>query len=157
MQNESQGKSSPLGGRIMKRAGNIRGLVTLAVLLGLALPGIVFAQAQPAPTPAVADVALRDGGLLLGQVVSPQGVPLVKSRVTILDEQNREIATTTTDEQGYFGVQGLRGGVYQIVTPQGRGVYRLWPAGMAPPSSQQGVLMVVGNETIRGAAAPAVA
>jgi hypothetical protein len=106
----------------------------------------------PAPVPPITDVALRDGGTLVGQIVNAQNIAQAKTRVSVQNPQNQEIAAAVTDQQGNFAIQGLRGGVYQIVTPQTRGVYRLWMPGMAPPAAQQGVLLVSSDDAIRGAA-----
>jgi hypothetical protein len=118
-------------------------------VLGTCLVGTVSADG-PSTRPPVTDLALRDGGFLAGQVVDPQGVPLAKVRVSIQDEQGQEVVATVTDQQGRFAVAGLRGGVYPIVTPQARRIYRLWAPGTAPPSAQQGA-MIVSGDTIRGA------
>jgi len=103
------------------------------------------------PAPVITDIALGEGGLLAGQLLGAQGNPLAGVRVSLEDVQNREIATVTTDQQGRFSVANVRGGVYQIVTPNSRGIYRLWAPGMAPPSAKQGVLMVAGGDAVRGA------
>jgi hypothetical protein len=121
-------------------------------LTGLLVPAPLLADGGATPAPALTDVALRPGGLLVGQLVNPQGKPLAKVKVTLEDDQGRELAATVTDEQGQFAIQGVRGGVHQIVTPQGRWFYRLWTSEMAPPSAQQGALIVVGD-TVRGAPA----
>ena len=135
--------------------GSIRrvGLVLAALsVLSMCLPASALAQVGPAPTPTVTDVALGPGGYLSGQLMDSHGVPLAKVLVSLQDDQGREVASVTTDEQGRFAVQGVRGGVHQLVTPQGRWFYRLWTPETAPPSAQQGALMVTGDETVRGAA-----
>ncbi len=120
-------------------------------LAGLCLPTTGWAaDTNVLPPPQISDVALRDGGVLVGQMVNGQNVPQSGIRVSLQDTQNREVAAVVTDRQGGFAISGVRSGVYQLVTPQGRQVYRIWSPGMAPPSAQQGVLIVAPGQTVRG-------
>lgn len=125
-------------------------------IVGLALAGFCLptagwtAETSVLPPPQIADVALRDGGLLVGQMVDGQNAPQSGIRVSLQDTQNHEVAAVVTDRQGSFAISGVRGGVYQLVTPQGRQVYRVWSPGMAPPSAQQGILLVAHDQTVRG-------
>jgi hypothetical protein len=86
------------------------------------------------------DVALSDGGVLHGQVLNTQGVGAAGMPVYIR-AQDRDVAAATTAADGTFNVQGLKGGVYQVSTLQGHGVYRLWSAGTAPPAAQNGAVV----------------
>jgi hypothetical protein len=95
------------------------------------------------------DVALRSGGLLVGQVVDQQGVAKANTPVSI-QFAGKEVARTTTDADGVFAAKGLRGGQYQIVTPQGMNDCRLWAAETAPPSARPAALVVSGNQVVRG-------
>jgi len=134
----------------MKGMGVIQGVLVLLAAAAICLPQPALAAgAAVDQTPVVIDVALQSGGLLLGQVVNPQGIGLAKVPVSIRD-RGREVATTQTDNRGRFAVRGLRTGVYQLVTTEGHGTYRLWQPGTAPPTSQQGVLLVAGQKTVRG-------
>ena len=117
-------------------------------MIGLVLPGPSWAS-QPAPAPRVVDVALHSGGVLLGQVVDPQGVAMAGVVVSLRDEQ-QELAAAKTRPDGYFAFKGLRGGVYQLVAAEGHGVYRVWSPGTAPPAAQQGALLVSGDPVVRG-------
>jgi len=99
---------------------------------------VAFA-AEPA-APAILDVALSDGGMLHGRVVSVQGTGVAGAPVFVR-AQNRDVATATTAADGTFAVQGLKGGVYQVATVQGHGIYRLWSAGTAPPAAQNGAVV----------------
>jgi hypothetical protein len=127
-----------------------------AVILGLALAGCCLpttartAEANVLPPPQIADVALYDGGLLVGQIVNAQNAPQGGVAVALQDMQNRQVAAAVTDKGGKFAIRGVPGGVYQLVTPQGRHVYRVWAPRMAPPSAQQGILLVVPDRTVRG-------
>jgi len=124
-------------------------------LLGMLLPApcVAAAQAGPAAGLIAADVALRQGGFLLGQAVDAQGVPLAGKPVSIR-QQGNEVVATTTDPAGYFLVKGLRGGTYEIAVGEARGIFRLWAAGTAPPSAEEGALVVTGDMPVRGQGGP---
>ena len=126
-----------------------RTLVSLAVV-GFCLPQPALAAgADAGPTPRVIDVALARGGVLLGQVVDSQGTTL--ATVTVLFfSGDRRVAVAQTDAQGYFAVNGLRGGVYRVVAAGSQTTFRLWTPGHAPPRSRTGILLVGGRDTIRG-------
>jgi hypothetical protein len=95
------------------------------------------------------DIALREGGLLVGQVVDVQGVVKANAAVSIRFA-NREVVRTTTDENGMFAAKGLRGGQYQLLTQDGLSVCRLWAADTAPPSARPAALVVTGDSVVRG-------
>ncbi len=134
----------------MKCVGVLRGFLVSLAAAGCCLPQTALAAAAAPNRPQlVTDVELRQGGILLGQVVDPQGMPLAKVSVSLQD-QAREIARAKTDANGYFAVRGLRGGVYQIVAAEGHGAFRLWTPGHAPPTSHKGALVVAGRQAVRG-------
>ena len=134
----------------MCSAGGVQRAIVLLAVLGICLPQPVLAAGIPAgPMPRVADVALSDGGKLIGQVVDPQGAPRAEVTVSVLRDA-RPVAMAATDANGYFSVVGLRGGVYHVATPDLQATVRLWTPGSAPPASQAGVLLVSGGETVRG-------
>jgi hypothetical protein len=114
---------------------------------GMVLPTTVTA-ATPATPATNTDIALRKGGLLVGQVVDQQGVAKAGTPVSI-QFNGKEVATTTTDANGVFAAKGLRGGQYQLVTPQGGNACRLWAADTAPPSARPAALVVSGSEVVR--------
>jgi hypothetical protein len=130
----------------MKTAKFVRGVLVVLATCGICTPQLAFA-ADPTPAPAVLDVALGDGGVLHGQVVNLQGagVPGVPVFVKM---QDRNVATATTAGDGTFSVQGLRGGVYQVATIQGQGVYRLWSAGTEPPAAQPNAILYTQGGTV---------
>ena len=146
-------------------------LVTRAAV-GLALVGMllpqcaVLAQAprplvqqpsgvnagQPAPTQAVADigdVALAAGGVFTGQVVDAQGIPQAGVPL-VIGQQQRFVATATTDAQGRFSIHGLQGGIYQVTAGENMKNLRLWAADTAPPSAQKSAMLVSGSQVVRG-------
>ena len=130
-------------------------LPKLAAVVLTCLPACCLAAdaAQPTnpapPVPEVLDVALARGGLLNGQVVDAQGAAMKAVPVSVWFE-NRHVATTVSDENGRFGVNGLRGGVHQVSAGQGSGVYRLWTAEAAPPTAKAGEVVVPGQTVVRG-------
>jgi len=113
------------------------------------IPPSAFAAGPIAPTTPISDVALRPGGLLVGQVVDQQGVARVNMPVSI-QFAGREVVSTTTDSNGVFAAKDLRGGQYQILTPGGGSVCRFWAADTAPPSARPAALVVFGDQVIRG-------
>jgi hypothetical protein len=106
---------------------------------------VAFAAEPTTTIPAVTDVALKDGGVLNGQVVDLRGSGVTGVSVT-LGTQNKEVAATTTSAEGRFAVSGLRGGIYHVAAAEGHGVYRLWSAGTAPPSAQNSILVYTQDE-----------
>ncbi len=134
----------------MKTRQIVKGVMVALATIGFVLPQPLVA-ATPSPASPIVDVALREGGLLVGQVVDEQGVGLGNVPVS-LRYQDRELAAGKTNPDGTFGFKGLRGGVYQIVADQGHGVYRVWAEGTAPPAAQEGALVVSGDPVVRGQA-----
>jgi hypothetical protein len=133
----------------MKRLGIIKGSVVLLAVLGLCLPQPLLAAVPAVQMPVAIDVALEDGGILIGQVVDPQGIAQIDVPVA-LSQGDQEIATAKTDAQGFFAFRGLRGGVYQLAAADGAGMYRLWAPRTAPPTAQRGALIVSGQDMARG-------
>jgi hypothetical protein len=123
----------------MKMGRFVRGMMISLATLGVCLPELALAASPPTP-PAVIDVAMADGGVLHGQVVDLQGRDATGLPVSVR-AQNQEVLRTTTAKDGHFTVQGLRGGVYQVATGEGQGVYRLWTAKAAPPSAQKNAIV----------------
>jgi hypothetical protein len=135
-----------------------KALKTTAVLLatvGLLVPQVnVAIAAGPQgtavnPGPSIIDVALEPGGTLQGQLVDGQGLGRAGAPVSV-QQQGREVARAVTDDNGYFKISGLRGGIYVLATADGEQVARLWTGQTAPPAAETGVLMVTGDQTTRG-------
>jgi len=135
----------------MKSLRFVKGAVVALASIGLLLPQVALAgQPQLAGSPQlIGDIELGDGGILAGQVVDAGGNAVAGMKVTIRDAAGRSAETATTAD-GYFAVSGLRGATYLVETEQGSAMYRAWTKGTAPPVAQKGVLMVVGNEVVRG-------
>ena len=133
----------------MMRNSLIRPGVTAAVLAVCLCQSLRGAQPPGDKTQHVVDVSLNQDGLLVGQVVNPQGGCLGGERVYVHGKDHL-VATTETDREGYFRVDGLGGGIYQVLTAGASRTYRIWRPGMAPPMSQRAVLVVAAEETVRG-------
>lgn len=139
----------------MRSLKSVRTAIVWAAAFGvwLAAPCLTYAAGDslPAPegaVPMATDVALLDGGVLVGQVSDSNGAAQAAVPVSLQTLQSQEIAATVTDQQGIFRVQGVRPGVYQIVTPQARRLFRLWASGTAPMSAKPGAMVV--GDTVRG-------
>ena len=134
----------------MRGAARLRWVAASVAVVGLCLPEPLLAAAPPGnQLPIIADVQMRQGGLLLGQVVTPENAPLAGTEVVLLSG-GKKLSTGKTDAKGYFAFSGLRRGVYQLTAAQGSGAYRVWTPGTAPPSAQRGALIVAGTDTVRG-------
>lgn len=121
-------------------------LAAAVACMGTALP--TTGLAAPAVT-GNEDVALRDGGVLVGQVVNPQGLARANANVSIR-QGNHEVVRATTDANGVFAAKGLRGGQYEMVTDEGIRTCRLWAPNTAPPAARPAALLVSGQNVVRG-------
>lgn len=142
----------------MKRLGMLKTAMLCLACYGMILPapvlqagvtGTVAGQQVAKPGSAGGDVELRQGGVLLGQVVDSSGIPLAETPVS-LRQINREVAATVTDKSGRFLVSGLRGGTYEIVAGQARAIYRIWAPNTGPPLARPSALVVAGGQPVRG-------
>jgi hypothetical protein len=95
------------------------------------------------------DLSLGVSGDLTGYILDGQGKAVANSRVMIRGKQNSPVETVT-DESGRFRVEGLRGGIYQIVHADGVSMFRVWKSGTAPKSAKANALIVTGRRQIRG-------
>ncbi len=130
----------------------------LALFGGCFVVSPAVQAANPKGTPAsavsksnvqVTDVVLHKGGLLVGSFVGDKG-EAVKANQVALRKDGKVIATATTNDKGQFGIRGLRSGVYEVATARGNGFFRLWSKETAPPSAHPAVIIVAGNEVLRG-------
>lgn len=97
----------------------------------------------------VLDVELGRKGELTGSIVDGQGKAVARSKV-LIRLGRKVVAQFATDSTGKFQVNGLRGGVYQIVHAEGVSVFRVWANGTAPKSARSNALIVVGKRLVRG-------
>lgn len=98
---------------------------------------------------APADLQLGKGGTLTGIVIDLQQKP-IDGAVVSVRQGSKEVARTITDRKGHFQVKNLRGGVYEIVSAKGTGLYRAWAEKTAPPQARKSALVVSGAEVVRG-------
>jgi hypothetical protein len=130
--------------------------IVAMVCLAVALPaysspaGRAGGSAPVAPSPRIVirDVALAADGNLHGQLLTPQGTAMHQARVALLNGKT-EVAVTTTDREGRFALGVSRGGTYVVVAGDAWGVYRVWPARIAPPTSNQAILLVANSPIMR--------
>lgn len=137
----------------MKISKLLKGAVLSLACCGI-LGGSAMADApkagQKSNAVAVSDVALGQGGTLVGQLVDKQG-RAVEGAVVSVKFGNREIAKTVTNGKGLYRVKGLRGGVHQVVAGRQAQVFRFWSAQTAPPSAKAGAMTVLGDQgVVRG-------
>jgi hypothetical protein len=137
----------------MKLTKYLKGLCVGLATIGILVPNTgvaIGAETQIAAksSTSVVDVSLVDGGVLQGQVVSPQG-QVVANAPVILHQGRTEVAKTTTDKDGRFALKGVKGGVYAVSTNGAVGVVRAWTSRTAPPSSVTSVLLVPQDLTAR--------
>jgi hypothetical protein len=136
-------------------------LVALAAVLNLCMPWraeaadapptvAAIADANAAPeTVNVLDIALADGGLLVGQVYDASGGPAAGTEVALISN-GAVIAHTVTDRTGVFRVAGVVGGTYQLATPSKLQLVRAWAPRTAPPAAHQVAMMVQDETVVRG-------
>ena len=97
----------------------------------------------------IADIALQQDGILQGQLLAADGVPQAGVAVA-LRKDGRPVAASATNDAGLFVMSGVEAGMYELHTPAGRNIYRVWAPATAPPSAQEGILLVSGQQVVRG-------
>ncbi len=133
---------------LFRKHARIWSVITLFSLAG----GQVLQAAGPADarkTPVVADVALHNGGTLVGQVLNSSSVAQTGKTVAI-SQNGKLVASAKTDAKGRFVIQGLRAGTYVIETQASNGLVRLWAPRTAPPAAKSAVVMVSQDNVVRG-------
>ena len=137
----------------------IRTLTVSFALIGLVFPLSTTVAAGPQRTSAmhsqapgkdrVLDISLGAGGRLEGIITDGTGKPL--SQPVLLAQPDGKLAAKgASTRDGRFSFDGLRGGVYQLVTQDAAVVCRLWSANAAPPAASKGVLLVSDPTVTRG-------
>jgi hypothetical protein len=109
---------------------------------------VLRAATQGEQVPAVIDVALAQGGVLVGYVVDAQGVALEGASVAVR-QGDKDVARIVTDEQGRYTVQNLRGGLYEVTAGQAGQLFRLWAPNTAPPAARPQAVVVSQSQTVR--------
>lgn len=111
--------------------------------------GALSSKAPTKAAPQILDVSLGENGELTGFVLDGQGKAVVRSRI-LVRLGKKTVAETSTDAAGQFRVEGLRGGVYQIVHADGISVFRVWKNGTAPRNAKAVALVIAGKRFVRG-------
>lgn len=104
---------------------------------------------KPTQLPLLTDIALQQGGTLVGRLTDSKGMLLQQEKITIRQDQQM-IAETTTDKNGQFRVNGLRGGIYEVASARGAGSFRAWAANTAPPTARQFAVLIENDDVVRG-------
>jgi hypothetical protein len=122
-----------------------------AAALGMLLPAGVVSAANPTTVQSVRqvshDVVLTEAGLT-GQYLTAEGVP-VDGAIVLIRRGGQEVTRATTDGEGVFTARGLSSGVYEVVTPTGMELVRLWEADAAPPAARPSATFV-SQQAVRG-------
>jgi hypothetical protein len=153
--------NSPLGGNGMLNRKKSGWIAALAMSGLVVQPRIGTGEEKPAARPVRAqesraqsspaqDVALTADGALSGRVFNAQGKPLDGVVVSLQRRGDETARETTSDSEGRIKFTKVRGGLYQVRTPQSEGVYRLWPADAAPDQSMKTVVMSGSGPVMRG-------
>lgn len=102
------------------------------------------------PQNTIQDVSLHDGGVFTGTVLDENGAGRAATPVVVLRKDGQVVAKTETDAKGEFTVSKMNGGVYQVQSSSGAGIYRVWAPGTAPPSAQEMAVVSPNPEVVRG-------
>jgi hypothetical protein len=140
--------------KLLASLGRWSALTATVAMVGA--PSAALGDGPPAPTAAVqgapsmyiADVALDEAGGLNGQAVTTQGQPLVNQTVVLDNGLTR--AAATTNEQGQFRFDNVRGGAYRVQLADHTQYCRAWRAGTAPPIANGGLMVVQGDQSVLG-------
>lgn len=106
-------------------------------------------SAAESATGRIQDVELHEKGILTTRVVDLQGKPVAGETLTVM-YQGRQIASATSDENGYVAIAGLRPGSHMLTTSTGVTACRFWNPHTAPPSAVTVPAVVSDAEIVRG-------
>jgi len=99
--------------------------------------------------PTCVDVVLGQGGVFCGQVQSGTAAPGEEVELALI-QVDREMARTTSDEQGRFRFEGIRSGAYTVAARGTLIEVRLWADGTAPPAARKALLVVAHDDVTLG-------
>ena len=136
----------------------LRGCVVAATCSGMMSAQLAQAAGPQVPSPAtspvaaaqtrIQDIALKDHGVFTGTVLDEQGTARAAIPVTV-SRQGKVVARTETNAAGQFIVRDLSGGLYEVQTPAGSGVYRLWSPRTAPPAALAAATVMPNGSVVR--------
>lgn len=93
------------------------------------------------------DLALADGNVLNGRMVTAEGKPVPNAKIRLLGAFN-VVAETRSDANGAFRFDSLRTGAFAMdVNGVSVQSVRLWSPGAAPPKARPALLLVQGSVT----------
>jgi hypothetical protein len=125
----------------------IKTLLVAAMAAGVLLVGSM-STARSAGTNLPIDVALQSQGCFVGRVTKTDGHPEAHAAFAIYNDQGL-VVRGFADQQGLVTVDGLQGGVYQLVVGMESHLLRLWADRTAPPSAIREVLLVQDPGVVR--------
>jgi hypothetical protein len=97
----------------------------------------------------ISDIGLQEGGTLRGVLLDSAGTG--EEAVSVVLRRGGEVlASTKTGRSGEFAFRDVSAGVVELQTPSSQGIYRLWAPRTAPPAAEAGILLVDGQEVVRG-------
>ena len=99
--------------------------------------------------PAISDVELVVGGVLVGQVVDATGQPLVGQAI-VARQSGRESISARSDHEGRFRLNGLNAGLCRIEYGETLLACRCWIPNTAPPAATRELLLTAGESIERG-------
>ncbi len=135
----------------MKKMSGLHRMLAAVACLGLIVPQSAWSADVVATgvKPKIVDVKLQDGKVFQGQILNGQGAPQVNADVAVMQD-GKVLTQVKTNKEGYFAVSDVNSGVYQVVSDNGFGQFRVWNSSIAPPNAQQGALVVADGSVVRG-------
>ena len=114
-------------------------------------PAALLADA-PQKKKAVHDVELTRAGVLSGQILNRQGMPIRTAALTLKSETG--VLMSTTNENGEFAFENVGGGTYQLAAGAQLQAVRAWQHQTAPPVATSQLLVVADEPLVRGQYGP---
>lgn len=138
----------------MKTSKLLRATVVALTCLGVCVPQLSMAAETVVVdgipvSRKIEDVSLQDG-LLIGGLVDQNGRG-VEDAPVVIGQNGKAVLELRTDAEGRFAAEGLKPGVYQVVSHGGVNTYRVWDEPNAPATAKRGVIHTVDPQIARGA------
>lgn len=138
----------------MKTSKMLRAAVVALTCLGVCVPQLSLAAETVVidgirVSQKTEDVRLQDG-LLIGGLVDQNGRG-VEDAPVVIGQNGKPVLELRTDAEGRFAAEGLKPGVYQVVSHGGVQNYRVWDESNAPATAKRGVIHNVDPQIARGA------